>query len=43
MIAAAKSGNALLQVGHLERFNPAMVALRPHVKKPVYFGDSPGR
>src|SRR6478672_12453133 len=37
MIAAAKSGNALLQVGHLERFNPAMVALRPHVKKPVYF------
>jgi predicted dehydrogenase len=37
MIAAAASGNAVLQVGHLERFNPAMVALRPHVRKPVYF------
>lgn len=37
MIRAAEEGNALLQVGHLERFNPAMVALRPHVRKPVYF------
>src|SRR4030095_11235741 len=33
MIKAADAGKALLQVGHLERFNPAMVALRPHVKK----------
>ncbi|MDQ2936371.1 MAG: Gfo/Idh/MocA family oxidoreductase [Acidobacteriota bacterium] len=37
MIAAARKGGALLQVGHLERFNPALVALRPHVRKPVYF------
>ena len=37
MIEAAQRGNAMLQVGHLERFNPAMVALRPHVRKPVYF------
>ena len=37
MIRAAEQGGALLQVGHLERFNPAMVALRPHVRKPVYF------
>src|ERR1043165_3703186 len=37
MIAAAKSGKAVLQVGHAERFNPAMIALRPHVKSPVYF------
>jgi predicted dehydrogenase len=37
MIAAAKKGNAILQVGHAERFNPALVALRPHVKNPVYF------
>src|SRR5512132_523811 len=37
MIAAADKGSALLQVGHLERFNPALVALRPHVNKPVYF------
>lgn len=37
MIAAAKKGNAVLQVGHAERFNPALVALRPHVRNPVYF------
>ena len=37
MIRAAEQGKALLQVGHLERFNPALVALRPHVRKPVYF------
>src|SRR3989441_8743200 len=37
MIAAAEKGGALLQVGHLERFNPALVALRPHVRNPVYF------
>lgn len=33
---AAKSG-AKLMVGHLERFNPAMVALKPHVTNPLYF------
>jgi predicted dehydrogenase len=37
MIAAARKGNAVLQVGHAERFNPALVALRPHVRSPVYF------
>jgi predicted dehydrogenase len=37
MIAAATKNGALLQVGHLERFNPALVALRPHVRNPVYF------
>ena len=37
MMRAAEKRNALLQVGHLERFNPAMIALRPHVRKPVYF------
>ena len=37
MIQAAEKGQALLQVGHLERFNPALVALRPHVRSPVYF------
>ncbi len=37
MIRAAENGRALLQVGHLERFNPALVALRPHVRNPVYF------
>ena len=37
MIAAAKTSGAKLMVGQLERFNPAMVALRPHVTKPLYF------
>ena len=37
MIAAARRTGAQLMVGHLERFNPALVALRPHVKSPVYF------
>jgi predicted dehydrogenase len=37
MIAAAATSGALLQIGHLERFNPALVALRPHVRNPVYF------
>jgi predicted dehydrogenase len=37
MIAAASRGGATLMVGHLERFNPALVALRPHVRNPVYF------
>jgi len=37
MIEVAAKNNALLQVGHLERFNPALVALRPHVRNPVYF------
>lgn len=37
MISAAKKGGATLQVGHAERFNPALVALRPQVNNPVYF------
>ena len=37
MIAAAEKSGAKLMVGHLERFNPAMVALRPHVNNPLYF------
>lgn len=37
MIAASAQSGALLQVGHAERFNPALVALRPHVRSPVYF------
>jgi predicted dehydrogenase len=37
MIAAAEASGAMLQVGQLERFNPALVALRPHVQNPVYF------
>jgi predicted dehydrogenase len=37
MIAAASHGGATLMVGQLERFNPAMVALKPHVDNPLYF------
>ena len=37
MIAASQRRHAVLQVGHAERFNPALVALRPHVRNPVYF------
>jgi predicted dehydrogenase len=37
MIAAANASGARLMVGQLERFNPAMVALRPHVTTPAYF------
>lgn len=37
MIAAAEKSGAKLMVGHLERYNPAIVALRPHVKSPLYF------
>ncbi len=37
MIAAAAASGAKLMVGQLERFNPAMVALRPRVTNPLYF------
>jgi len=37
MIEASEKSGAKLMVGHLERFNPAMVALRPFVTKPLYF------
>jgi predicted dehydrogenase len=37
MIAAAALSCSKLMTGQLERFNPAMVALRPHVTRPLYF------
>lgn len=37
MISASQNSGAKLMVGHLERYNPAMVALRPHVTRPLYF------
>jgi predicted dehydrogenase len=37
MIKTAEKSSAKLMVGHLERYNPAMVALRPHVTNPLYF------
>lgn len=37
LIKAAKSSGRPLQVGHLERFNPAVKALREIVKRPRFF------
>jgi len=36
LIELAESKGLIVQVGHLERFNPAVVALRDYVKKPVF-------
>ncbi len=37
LIRAAKENGRVLQVGHLERFNPAVRALREIVKRPRFF------
>jgi predicted dehydrogenase len=37
MIALAKSKERVLQVGHIERFNPAFVALQRQVRHPRFF------
>ncbi len=36
LIELAKKNNLTLQVGHIERFNPAVVEMAKHVKKPVF-------
>ncbi len=37
LLAAAASNRRMLQVGHLERFNPAIVAVMPVLNRPLYF------
>lgn len=37
MLEAARTSGALLQVGHLERFNPAVAAARAHLTRPMFF------
>lgn len=37
MIRLAESKNLVLQAGHIERFNPAFVALRRHITRPRFF------
>ena len=37
LIRAAQQNDRILQVGHLERFNPAVVQLRKIVRKPRFF------
>jgi predicted dehydrogenase len=36
MIAAARRAGTVLQVGQVERFNPALIAARPHVTRPKF-------
>jgi predicted dehydrogenase len=37
LIAAAKKNQRILQVGHVERFNPAVIAVEPIVNRPLFF------
>ena len=37
LISTAARGGRILQVGHLERFNPGIVAVMPVVNHPLYF------
>ena len=36
IIDAARQGNALLQIGHLERFNPALLKLADDIHQPMF-------
>lgn len=37
LIACAKKHSRILQVGHVERFNPAVLAVEPIVNRPLFF------
>ncbi len=37
LIAAAERGARILQPGHLERFNPAVLAIEPRLRRPMFF------
>ena len=37
ILESAAAGGALLQIGHSERFNPALRAVQPHVNDPRFF------
>ncbi len=37
LIALADKHNRVLQVGHLERFNPAVLAIEPKLRRPMFF------
>jgi predicted dehydrogenase len=36
LLAASRDAGALLQVGHIERFNPAVRAARPYIERPRF-------
>ena len=37
ILTAGRTGHALVQAGHLERFNPAVTAARAHINRPMFF------
>jgi predicted dehydrogenase len=37
LVAHAEKAGRILQVGHLERFNPAVLAVQPRLKRPMFF------
>jgi predicted dehydrogenase len=37
LLQAAKKNGRILQVGHVERFNPAVIAVEPIVNRPLFF------
>src|ERR1700719_3474801 len=37
LLKAAKTNQRILQVGHVERFNPAVIAVEPIVNRPLFF------
>jgi predicted dehydrogenase len=37
LIARAEKGQRILQPGHLERFNPAVLAIQPKLRRPMFF------
>jgi len=37
LIGAAKKNGRILQVGHVERFNPAVIAVEPILNRPLFF------
>ena len=37
LVARAEKSGRILQVGHLERFNPAVLAVQPRLKRPMFF------
>ena len=37
LIRRAEAGARILQVGHLERFNPAVMAVQPRLRRPMFF------
>jgi predicted dehydrogenase len=37
LVQRADKGQRILQVGHLERFNPAVLAIQPRLRRPMFF------